>query len=625
MKKYLLFTIFHGKIISVRKGETKERTKIKKLTLTKKRSIQLIIATLAVLGILLAMSFHSQNRVKSSLNYFNERWKEIESEGNLDLSLLNPKNNKYIPLTTGKKMDKENKTNFLPSRFEKQKQIKRISHDEQLLSDLGNEYSKAGNIGDTSKEFSIEDEQKRLDKMYAYFDGLTTEGKNQFKPVKDSLDRAKKSLEIISDYNKSYYIPIEKSDLIPTAYKFPLNTDVANQYCKKISDELDYSYDDYNPNADTEENTTSDIRETDWDNGAYGILSWGESLYRYYLDLKGRPEAVASFENNLNLGDTVVSDAFSDMIEGQFSKKEMEKQDPNDMSEEELSRNLIYSLASMGYYERATQDDDKTISSVITPSSWVLQKDDKIVLKASFNSIQENHGTDTFFATYSMTDTKTKESFDITIKNNDNGSYHVTGQTPAGEINHDYTPISNKSTKKADSSTSEEVLSSANVSKETMDNATIESYCHLFSGKFITNNLDNHTASYFNESPKSWRFEDSSKLLITAEFLGVANSSADGTVQFKMRDKESSKEFLLNITPNSDWDGYKLQADTPVGNLTGDYIAVTSNKNTRQKQSDKAYEEKQQNQSDGNKNDTDPKGEKSLQGYTGEDATNPFD
>ncbi|HGC5944996.1 TPA: hypothetical protein ACIZC1_002492 [Enterococcus faecalis] len=128
-----------------------------------------------------------------------------------------------------------------------------------------------------------------------------------------------------------------------------------------------------------------------------------------------------------------------------------------------------------------------------------------------------------------------------------------------------------------------------------MDNATIESYCHLFSGKFITNNLDNHTASYFNESPKGWRFEDSSKLLITAEFLGVANSFADGTVQFKMKDNESSKEFLLNITPNSDWDGYKLQADTPVGNLSGDYIAVTSNKNTRQKQSDKAYEEKQQN------------------------------
>ena len=92
-----------------------------------------------------------------------------------------------------------------------------------------------------------------------------------------------------------------------------------------------------------------------------------------------------------------------------------------------------------------------------------------------------------------------------------------------------------------------------------------------------------------------------------------------------MKDNESSKEFLLNITPNSDWDGYKLQADTPVGNLSGDYIAVTSNKNTRQKQSDKAYKEKQQNQSDGNKNDTDPKGEKSLQGYTGEDATNPFD
>jgi hypothetical protein len=619
-RKHLLFFFSHGKIISVRKGGTKERITIKKLTFTKKRSIQLIIATLAVLGILLAMSFHSQNRVKSSLNSFNERWKEIESEGNLDLSLLNPKNNKYISLTTGKKMDKENKTNFLPSRFEKQKQIKRISHDELLLSDLGNEYSKAGNIADTSKEFSIEDEQKRLDKMYAYFDGLTTEGKNQFKPVKDSLDRAKKSLEIISDYNKSYYIPIEKSDLIPTAYKFPLNTDVANQYCKKISDKLDYSYDGYNPNADTEENTTSDIRETDWDNGAYGILSWGESLYRYYLDLEGRPEAASALKDNLNL------DGFTaDIVDGQYAKKEMEKQDPNDMSKEELSRNLIYSLASSGYYERATQNDDETTTSVITPSLWVLQKNGKIVLKASFNELSTANDVETASGTYSMTDTNTKETFDITIKNNDDGSYHVTGQTPVGEINHDYSPLSNKSTKKDDNSTSEEVLSSANVSKETMDNATIESYCHLFSGKFITNNLDNHTASYFNESPKGWRFEDSSKLLITAEFLGVANSSADGTVQFKMKDKESSKEFLLNITPNSDWDGYKLQADTPVGNLTGDYIAVTSNKNTRQKQSDKAYEEKQQNQSDGNKNDTDPKGEKSLQGYTGEDATNPFD
>lgn len=619
-RKHLLFTIFHGKIISVRKGGTKERTTIKKFTFTKKRSIQIIIATLAVLGILLAMSFHSQNRVKSSLNSFNERWKEIESEGNLDLSLLNPKNNKYIPLTTGKKMNKENKTNFLPSRFEKQKQIKRISHDEQLLADLGNEYSKAGNIGDTSKEFSIEDEQKRLDKMYAYFDGLTTEGKTQFKPVKDSLDRAKKSLEIISDYNKSYYIPIEKSDLIPTAYKFPLNTDVANQYYKKISDELDYSYDSYNPNADTEENTTSDIRETDWDNGAYGILSWGESLYRYYLDLEGRPEAVASFKNNLNLGDTVVSDAFSDMIEGQYSKKEMEKQDPNDMSKEELSRNLIYSLASSGYYGRATQDDDKATTSVITPSLWVLQKNDKIVLKASFNELSTANDVETASGTYSMTDTNTKETFDITIKNNDDGSYHVTGQTPVGEINHDYSPLSNKSTKKDDSSTSEEILPSANVSKETMDNTTIESYCNLFGGRFVTNTADDYTASCFSRYPYSWRFEESTKVLLSAEFLGVADSTADGTVKFNMKDKESGKEFLLNVTPNSDWDGYKLQSDTPIGKIDDTYVAVDSNKNNKKHESNNSNSD-----TEGNKQETDPKGEKSLQGYTGEDATNPFD
>jgi hypothetical protein len=597
----------------------KKKIADKKHTFTKKKHIRTIIATLtilAILGILLLVSFNSQNEIKYYLNSFNERWDELELEY-LDLASLD---SPQIPLITGEQMASKNEFNFLPSRFENLKQIKRISDDEQLLSDLGKEYRKIGNIGDTSKEFSIEEEQKKLDKMYNYFDSLSTEGKKQFKPVKESLDEVKKSLQIISDYSKHYYIPIDRDDLIPTAYKFPLDTDIAKQYYNRISDELGYSYSNYVPNADTdEEDSYTDIRETDWNNGPYGILSWGESLYRYYLDLEGSPETASAITDSLNLGGLT-----TDIIKGQHTKKEMEKQDPNDMSEAELSTNLIYSLASGGYYERATQDDDKATTSVITPSLWVLQKNGKILLKATFNGLKTALDEKTAAAIYSMTDTKTEESFDITITNNyDDGSYHVTGQTPVGEINHDYKPLSSKNTKKTNSSTSEELLPSANVSKETMDNTTIESYCTVFGGRFVTNTDTYYTSSSFSKFPNSWRIERTNgSTLISAEFLGIANTTADGTVQFNMKDKETEKEFLLNVTPNSDWDGYEIQSDTPIGKIHDTFVAVDSNKNTRRNNgSNNSTSENEENMQEADSSFDD-----FVQGgYTGEDATNPFD
>ncbi|MEQ7219438.1 hypothetical protein ABQD64_13530 [Vagococcus fluvialis] len=493
-----------------------------------------------------------------------------------------------------------------------------MKHDEDVLKNIFDEFKESNSV-DSSK-FSIEEEQARIKTMNELFDKLDSDSKKQFASVKYTIETIQESLDIIKDYSNLYYVPIEKSHLIPTQFRFPLDTKVAKEYRDSISTLADKakwkeSYIGYD-----EDDNQHDIRENQpWEDGAYGILSWKAGLTAYLVDLTG-DDSMQNISNSLN-----TSSSFGNILSGIGDQnKNIAYKNPNDMTKDEVSNGAIDSLGS-AYYEKAVQDKNQSITSVITPSqnaSWILLDKNKVVLKASFNHLNEVIDLDKSIASFNMTDEKTKKSFDIIIDSSENDSYRIEGDTPIGKLNNTYTKKSKVSTKKGNSSTTEKLFSSEEIAVAIY----LDNYLNQFPNKTIEDAIVDTL-----DQPDFVIATPTNGIFMVNQSTNLSNGVLSSEITIS-DDNISSKNF----------NGNQLKYEKQYVNkeLTKSYINYQSdiqkiiahseeNKKTRespQTSKMKTKEDVDKYLDELNKETDDPTGNNTLQGDTGkdEDASNPF-
>lgn len=580
------------------------------------KNTKIIIIALIVLGTVgfsVTKSLEVQKDIQTYQNEFNQQWKELGKESYIDFNNT-PSD---ISLSYNKRIRVANKSNILPSRAKYKKLAKNMKHDEDVLKNIFDEFKESNSVD--SNEFSIEDEQVRIKKMNDLFDNLNGDSKKQFASVKYTIETIQESLDIIEDYSNSYYVPIEKSHLIPTQFRFPLDTKVAEEYRDSISTLADKakwkeSYIGYD-----EDNNQHDIRENQpWEDGAYGILSWKAGLTAYLVDLTG-DDSMQNISNSLN-----TSSSFGNILSGIGEQnKNIAYKNPNDMTKDEASKGAIDSLGS-AYYEKAVKDKNQSITSVITPSqnaSWILQDKNKVVLKASFNHLNEVIDLDKSIASFNMTDEKTKKSFDIIIDSSENDSYRIERNTPIGKLNNTYTKKSQVSTKK-DNSSSEKLFSPEEIAVAIY----LDNYLNQFPNKVIEDAIVDTL-----DQPDFVIATPTNGIFMVNQSTNLSNGVLSSEITIS-DDNISSKNF----------NGNQLKYEKQYVNkeLTKSYINYQSdiqkiiahseeNKKTRespQTSKMKTKEDVDKYLAELNKETDDPTGNNTLQGDTGkeEDASNPF-
>lgn len=580
------------------------------------KNTKIILITLIILGTVgfsVNKSLNAQKDIQTYQKEFNQQWEDLGKESYIDFNNT-PSD---ISLSYNKRIRVANKSNILPSRAKYKKLANNMKHDEDVLKNIFDEFKKSNSV-DSSK-FSIEEEQARIKTMNELFDKLDSDSKKQFASVKYTIETIQESLDIIEDYSNSYYVPIEKSHLIPTQFRFPLDTKVAEEYRDSISTLADKakwkeSYIGYD-----EDNNQHDIRENQpWEDGAYGILSWKAGLTAYLVDLTG-DDSMQNISNSLN-----TSSSFGNILSGIGEQnKNIAYKNPNDMTKDEASKGAIDSLGS-AYYEKAVQDKNQSITSVITPSqnaSWILQDKNKVVLKASFNHLNEVIDLDKSIASFNMTDEKTKKSFDIIIDSSENDSYRIEGDTPIGKLNNTYTKKSQVSTKK-DNSSSEKIFSPEEIAVAIY----LDNYLNQFPNKTIEDAIVDTL-----DQPDFVIATPTNGIFMVNQSTNLSNGVLSSEITIS-DDNISSKNF----------NGNQLKYEKQYVNkeLTKSYINYQSdiqkiiahseeNKKTRespQTSKMKTKEDVDKYLDELNKETDDPTGNNTLQGDTGkdEDASNPF-
>lgn len=581
------------------------------------KNTKIIIIALIVLGTVgfsVTKSLEAQKDIQTYQNEFNQQWKELGKESYIDFK--NTPSDIY--LSYNKLIRTTNKSNILPSRAKYKKLANNMKHDEDALKNIFDEFKESNSID--SSEFSIEEEQARIKKMNELFDNLSSDSKKRFTSVKYTIETIQKSLDIVKDYSNSYYVPIEKSHLIPTQFRFPLDTKIAEEYRDSISTiadkaKLKESYIGYDDN-----DNQLDIRENQpWEDGPYGILSWKAGLTAYLVDLTG-DDSMQNTSNALN-----TSSSFGNILSGIGKQnKNIAYKNPNDMTKDEASKGAIDSLGS-AYYEKAIQDKDQSITSVITPSqnaSWILQNKNKVVLKASFNHLNEVIDIDKSIASFNMTDEKTKKTFDIVIDSSENDSYRIEGDTPIGKLNNTYTKKSKISTRKDNSSTSEELFSSEEIAVAIY----LDNYLNQFPNKTIEDAIDD-TLSQSDFSITT----PTNGIFMVNQSTNLSNGVLSSEVTIN-DDNISSKNFNGNQLKYEKQYINKELISTYM-NYQSDIQKIITHSEENQKSRESPQTSKMKTKEDVdkyldelNKETDDPTGNNTLQGDTGkeENASNPF-
>ncbi|ODJ55092.1 hypothetical protein BFR38_09645 [Brochothrix thermosphacta] len=616
----------------MRKGGLKERVSIKnqiKLTILlvkeklrfknklNKIQIRLAISILGIIVITIAIiqSNNSQKMIEQYSKEYTAQWKEHDSDTFVDMkndSLLDS-NNFFIYY--GDNMEDYNATVFTLSRFKNKSLIESIKADETILGEIEKIYAKTANIKlqDQNDDFSIQTEQAKLDKMFTLYNKLSGTGKENFVSIKRTLDTTQKALDIISNYSKSYYIPVNPSHLVPTQFKFPLDVKVANKFRSKIAEELTWSPSSYN-----KFDKDDDIRTTEgWDNGPYGIFSWGDALKAYSVDMEGDSNLADTLTNSVN-----ISSEATGWLKGALSseKKEINDQNLNDMTKDELEQSIIDSLGS-AFYERATQDDDKSITSIITPSDdklWILQKNNKTLLKAKINTMETIPGTNENSAIFNLTDTITTKDFEITHTITGNGIYHIKGDTPIGKIDHTYT-VKSKTSKQ---------LSSLKGDTETFsqEEIAVTVYLNNYLNQYPNKNIDTAISDVLNQSEfRINKLNEGHFIINQSPILSSGVLASEVTFD---TDSISSKDFNGNQLKYEKTYNIKELTKTYSGYLDKiKQVILYSDANTKSLESTQTSKFKTKKEPDSpvpEPKESDPNGDNTLQGYTGEDATNPF-
>lgn len=581
------------------------------------KSTKIIIITLIVLGTIgfsVTKSLEAQNDIQTYQKEFNQQWEELGKESYIDFK--NTPSDIY--LSYNKLIRTTNKSNILPSRAKYKKLANNMKHDEDVLKNIFDEFKESNSV-DSSK-FSIEEEQARIKTMNELFDNLNSDSKKQFASVKYTIETIQESLDIIKDYSNSYYVPIEKSHLIPTQFRFPLDTKVAEEYRDSISALADKakwkeSYIGYD-----EDDNQHDIRENQpWEDGAYGILSWKAGLKAYLVDLTG-DDSMQHISNSLN-----TSSSFGNILSSIGEQnKNIAYKNPNDMTKDEASKGAIDSLGS-AYYEKAVQDNNQSITSVLTPSqnaSWILLDKNKVVLKASFNHLNEVIDLDKSIASFNMTDEKTKKSFDIIIDSSENDSYRIEGDTPLGKLNNTYTKKSKVSTKKGNSSTTEKLFSSEEIA--------VAIYLDNYLNQFPNKTTEDAIVDTLGQ-PDFLIATPTNGIFMVNQSTNLSNGVLSSEITIS-DDNISSKNFNGNQLKYEKQYVHKDLTKTYI-NYQSDIqkIITHSKENKKTKESPQTSKMKTKEDVDKyldelNKETDDPTGNNTLQGDTGEDedASNSF-
>ncbi|MGX7014120.1 hypothetical protein ESZ54_10065 [Vagococcus silagei] len=581
------------------------------------KNTKIIVITLIVLGTIgfsVTKSLEAQKDIQTYQKKFNQQWKELGKESYIDFN--DPRSD--IHLFYNQRIWIANKNNILPSRAKYKKLANNMKHDEDVLKNIFDEFKESNSVD--SSEFSIEEEQARIKRMNVLFDTLNSDSKKQFASVKYTIETIQESLDIIKDYSNSYYVPIEKSHLIPTQSRFPLDTKVAEEYRDSISTLADKAKWEESSMGYDEDDNRLDIRENQpWEDGAYGILSWKAGLTAYIVDLTG-DDSMSQISNSLNM-----SSGFKDILSGMDTKKkDIEYKNPNDMSKEELSNGVIDSLGS-AYYEKALQDKNPSITSVLTPSqnaSWILLDKNEVVLKASFNHLNDVIDLDKSIASFNMTDEKTKKSFDIIIDSSENDSYRIEGDTPIGRLNNTYTKKSKVSTKKGNSSTSEKLFSPEEIA--------VAIYLDNFLNQFPNKTIEDALVDTLGQ-PDFVIATPTNGIFMVNQSTHLSNGVLSSEITIS-DDNISSKNFNGNQLKyekqyvNKELTKTYINYQSDIQKIIAHSEEIKKTRESPQTSKMKTKEDVDKYLDELNKETDDPTGNNTLQGDTGEgeDASNPF-